>query len=587
MKRDVARLAAVARLLPAKGRRRLLTGFALACLAVLSGIGLLGLSGWFITATAIAGLTVATAATFDVFSPAAAIRFLALARTAARYGERLTTHDATLRALAALRERLFLAWSAPVAARRLALQPRRLLFRLTADIDALDSLHLRLLLPIGVALLTGGVLAIALALIEPAIGMMAAGLLLAAGLAIPFVLTRLGVRPSRRRGVALEAMRARTIDLVAGQAELQLAGRLRAQAVAVMAADAYAARQEDRLNRLETGATFAFGLASTLLLAGLLLALGEAAQSGRIGAPLAALGILAALAAFEPFAALRRGALEFGRTLLASRRIAPSLAAEAGGRPAPPPRPPQGFAFRLEAVTARHPGARTPTLQDITLALPQGEVLALVGSSGAGKSTILAVLAGEIAPETGRVTRLAAVLLTQHSELFSDSIGENLRLADPEADEDRLRLALDGAGVAAHVASLSEGIDNRLGEGGAGLSTGQARRLAFARLLLHGAPLWLLDEPTEGLDDATARDLLYRIRDAGGARSIVIATHLHREAALADRIALVEDGRLMAVATRGQPHFDALLARLRTGQPDRAVAATPLSGHPTEARPWN
>ncbi len=109
----------------AERRFALLSGALLAAATVLAGIALLGLSGWFITATAIAGLSSALALAFDVFAPAAAIRFLALTRTAARYGERLTTHDATLSVLAGLREQLFRDWARPEAARMLSEATRK------------------------------------------------------------------------------------------------------------------------------------------------------------------------------------------------------------------------------------------------------------------------------------------------------------------------------------------------------------------------------------------------------------------------------------------------------------------------------
>src|SRR5690349_15484454 len=141
---------------------QLALGAALAALTVLMGMALLGLSGWFITATALAGLNAVTAMRFDVFMPSAGIRLLALGRTASRYGERLVTHDATFGALASLRERLFRGWAAPGAAHQLLARPSRLLFRLTADIDALESFYLRMLVPaaaaFGAALLAGAVL---------------------------------------------------------------------------------------------------------------------------------------------------------------------------------------------------------------------------------------------------------------------------------------------------------------------------------------------------------------------------------------------------------------------------------------------
>ncbi|MBN8893196.1 MAG: ABC transporter ATP-binding protein, partial [Rhodospirillales bacterium] len=161
-----ASLRAVLRLFRQDRRLLLGGGAALSAATVLAGVALLGLSGWFITATAIAGLSSAAALVFDVFQPSAGIRFLAILRTAARYGERLVTHDAALAVLAALRERLFRAYAAPNAARALLARPARLLFRLTADVDALDTLYLRLLVPAAAALATAAAVGIGLGLLD-------------------------------------------------------------------------------------------------------------------------------------------------------------------------------------------------------------------------------------------------------------------------------------------------------------------------------------------------------------------------------------------------------------------------------------
>jgi len=193
-----------------ESRRALLLGALLAAGTVLAGVALLGLSGWFIAATAIAGVSAGGALAFDVFGPSAGIRFLALARTASRYGERLTTHDATLRLLAGLRERLFRGWAGPGAARLLLLRPAKLLFRLTADIDALDSLYLRVLVPAGAALCTGLAVALALLPLHWALGLAAGAWLLLAGLGIPVLAARLALRPARRRAHAAEALRSRS-----------------------------------------------------------------------------------------------------------------------------------------------------------------------------------------------------------------------------------------------------------------------------------------------------------------------------------------------------------------------------------------
>ncbi|MBX3536503.1 MAG: amino acid ABC transporter ATP-binding/permease protein [Chelatococcus sp.] len=551
----------VIRLFITERRRMLFVGAGLAAVTVLAGVALLGLSGWFITATALAGLTATTAMAFDVFAPAAGIRFLALLRTGARYGERLTTHDATLSVLAALRERLFRGWAGPRAARALALRPAKLLFRLTADIDALDGLYLRVLVPVGAMVAAAIGTAVATGFIAPWLGVSVGVWLLVAGLGIPLVAARMAYRPARRRAQAVEMLRAGAIDLVAGQTELVMVGRLNAQRDHLAAIDSRLTAADDRLNRIEAGVTVGYGLASALALAGMLLAVAALAEAGTIGAPVAALGILIVLAAVEPFGALRRGALEFGRTLLAARRLAPRILHQAAS--VEPAAAPQGLAVQLIGVDARHEGAARATLRGIDLIVARGERVAIVGASGAGKSTLLALLSGELLPERGEAVAVPTTLMTQRTELFQDSLRDNLRLAAPAAPDGALMRVLDAAGLGVDVAALPQGLDTPLGEGGLGLSGGQSRRLALARLFLRDTPLWLLDEPTEGLDGATARDVLIRLGREAGERALVIATHIRREAEVADRVIVMEQGQIVAVMHRGEPDFDAVLAALR------------------------
>lgn len=543
--------------------RALLLGGLLAALTVLAGMALLGLSGWFITATALAGLHAATAFTFDVFMPSAGIRLLALGRTASRYGERLVTHDATFGVLAALRVRLFRGWARPEAARALLMRPARLLFRLTSDIDALESLYLRLLVPaaaaLGAALLAGMVLGF----MQAAMGVALALWLVFAGWGIAIVVARRARRPAIRRAHAIEALRARAVDLVAGQTDLVMAGRIDAQREALMRADAQLAQADLALNRLEAASGFAYGSAGTLTLVGMLLVVGALVSEGVIGAPAAALALLVALTATEPFAALRRGALDAGRTWLAVRRLAPRMASSEDDTTTTKPEGDAPFALQLKNITVTHPGSRAEVLSDVSLTLHAGERVALVGASGAGKSTLLAAIAAEITPRSGAVSAQPACLLTQRTELFQDSLRDNLRLADPTANDERLWSMLQAAGLEADVRALSTGLDTRLGEGGLGLSGGQSRRLALARLLLRPVPLWLLDEPTEALDAAVAHDVLQRLAQHAGPRTLLIATHLRREAALADRLVCMRQGRVVADLRRDSDAFDAALRSLR------------------------
>ncbi len=541
-------------------RGKLLFGMLLSSVTVLSGIALLGLSGWFITAAAIAGLSAATAFAFDVFSPSAGIRFFTLLRTASRYGERLVTHDATLGTLAELRERLFRGSAEAGSAEELRMRPAKLLFRITQDLDALDSLYLRILVPLGAALAAALATGFALGLIDPAIGIAVGLFLIASGLGIPLVAARLAERPSRRKAHALEVLRSRVVDLVSGQTELIMAGRLSAQRSAIADADRQLSEADDVLNRMETAVTASFAIASSLLIAVMLLVVTALARTGSISAPVAAFSVLIVVAALEPFSALRRGAIEIGRTSLAARRVGPRLVTEASPRLASPP---DDIAIRLEQVWVRHPHAPQPLFRDLSLSVHHGERVAFIGSSGAGKSTLLSVIAGELSVESGKAQALPATLLTQRTELFVDTLRDNLRLADQDADDRRLLWAIASAGLSASVATLPNGLDTRLGEGGLGLSGGQARRLALARLFLRDTPLWLLDEPTEGLDAATAHDVIGRLKANANDRTLVIATHIRREAEVADRLIIIDGGRIIASPRRGETAFDAALAALR------------------------
>ncbi|EJN00452.1 ATP-binding cassette domain-containing protein [Phyllobacterium sp. YR531] len=542
-------------------RGMLLAGALLAAATVLAGIALLGVSGWFITATAIAGASAATALVFDVFAPAAAIRFLSLARTASRYGERLTTHEATLSVLAGLREQLFRKSSQPSTTNSLSLQPSRTLFRLTADIDALDSFYLRILVPAAVALGTAIVVLVVFGTMHLLFGLTVTAWLLVAGFGIPILAARWSAQPARRRAHGLEALRSRTIDVVAGQTDLAMAGQLRAYRQTALAADTRLATADDALNIIESKVIAGFGIASAILLGAVLYGAVHLVEGGDIKVPIAVLGILVSLAALEPFAGLRRGAVELGRTVLAARRLGPGLVS--ASPPLPFQAPTEDMAIELKNVSIRFGASPLPSLQDVSFVLEHGERLAITGASGAGKTTLLALLAGEVEAESGDVKYLPATLLTQRTELFQDSLRDNLLLAAPGTNDDRLLEVLAIAGLAEFIEASPDGLNTRLGEGGIGLSGGQARRLALARLLLRNAPLWLLDEPSEGIDGETARDVLKRLADQMAQHTVIIATHIRREAELADRLLVLERGHVKASLHRGQPEYHAFLESLR------------------------
>jgi len=523
----------------------LLAGIALNVATLLAGVALLGLSGWFITACALAGAA-GVGLAFDVFRPSAGIRFLALARTAGRYGERVVTHDATLRFLARLRVALFRGLARQPVDRLARLRGAELLERLTADVEALDGLALRIVLPLASALLATAALAAGAMLVEGSAARALAALG-AAGLATALAAGWASRRTARRHALALEALRVRAVDLVRAQTDLAVAGGLEAQRAAAMEAAQRASRAARRLNAVDLATGAALNLAGALALAGVLLLAAAGYRAGAITGPAVAALMLVAFAMLEVLQPLRRGALAFGRVHLAARRVAPLL--DGGWHPQGRQSHPPGTAgtsaaaippaLTFAGVTFRYGESLAPVLAGLDLAIAPGEHIALSGPSGSGKSTLLALAAGLARPTSGAVLvgdrpvlaitepeRARVVgLLTQRTELFADTIAANLRLAAPGADDAELWQALETACLAERVRALPGGLAARLGEGGIGLSGGEARRLALARLALLDPAVWLLDEPTAGLDAALADEVMANVRRAAHRATLVVATH--------------------------------------------------------------
>ncbi|QJQ99242.1 thiol reductant ABC exporter subunit CydC [Halomonas sp. PGE1] len=526
-------------------RGRLWSGAALMALTLASAIGLLALSGWFIAATGLTGLLLAAgvAATLEVYVPGGGIRFFAVTRTVARYLERLYNHDTVLRLLADLRARLF---GALAGLDGQALARRRAsdwLNRLTADIDTLDSLYLRLLAPAGVALLAILGLSGFLAVFAPRVGLASGALLLVGWLWLTLAQARLGLAPSRAQVSELEALRGRLVEQLQGMAELEAYGSLTSHRHDLAALEARLYRGQRRLGLL---AALGNALASLLVGLAALLALWLAAQAwaaGQLSGPLMVMMPLAMLAMSEALAALPAAFTWLGATLGAAERLN-ELEARADSTPpasaSAAPVPVEGApAVELDGVTLRYPGALAPALQALTLTLAPGERLALCGASGAGKTSVVELLLRQLTPQAGAL-RLGGVVLadwpeaalrrrvaalTQRIDLLDDSLAANLRLAAPEADDDALWRALAWVGLEAWVRGLAEGLDTRVGEGGQRLSGGQARRLALARLHLRDPSLVILDEPFAGLDADTATALAARLDAWLAGRSVLYLVH--------------------------------------------------------------
>ncbi|MFD6417810.1 thiol reductant ABC exporter subunit CydD [Streptomyces sp. NPDC060194] len=539
-------------------RGRMAWGLLLGSLALACGVGLMGVSGWLISRASeqppVLYLMVAVTAT----------RAFGIGRAVFRYAERLVTHDAVLRLLAATRVAVYrrLERLAPAG-----LGERRrgdLLARLVADVDALQDYWLRWLLPAGAATVVGVAAVGVTTWLLPAAGaVLAAGLLLA-GIAVPALGGAVARRAEERLAPARGVLATRVADLLTGTAELTVAGVLPRRTAAVREAD----KVLTAIARRGAAAT-ALGAGLTALVTGLTVA-GAAAVGvqgvvdGRLDGVVLAVVVLLPLAAFETVAGMPLAVQFRQRARRSAERVFDVLdSPEPVHEPAEAvPAPESPFPLRLRGITARHPGQERPALDGVDMELTAGKRIAVVGASGSGKTTLAQVLLRFLDPERGTYAlgevdaqamgsddvRRAVGLCAQDAHVFDSSVRENLRLARPGASEDELRRALAGARLLEWTDGLPDGLDTLVGEHGARISGGQRQRLALARALLADFPVLVLDEPAEHLDLPTADALTADLLAATEGRTTVLITHrlagLEAPGAI-DEVIVLDGGRIV------------------------------------------
>jgi ATP-binding cassette subfamily C protein CydC len=552
-------------------------------LTIIASVGLLSLAGWFISATAAAGLTLATAYLFNFFYPSIGVRMFAILRTAGRYTERIVCHDTTFRILESLRTWFYRHLEPLAPSCLMQYRSGDILNRIVADIDALDNLYVRVLSPSVVALLLWIALLLFLWVFDPLIAVSGFVFLFAAGFVVPAVAVRVSAQVGRQLPLRTADLRVRIVEGLQGLAELLVFAGHHRHLENMEESSRALLKSQLQMSHIRGIATALVTLLSGLSVLTVLYFGADLVSRGALdGANLALVG-LAVLASFEAVLPLPLAYQYLGQTREAAQRLLEIVNTEpAVSFPAESSTQPMMFDLRFDKVSFRYDDKEPLAVREVDIHVPHGRRLAVIGETGGGKSTLVHLLARFWNPTNGRILvggidirtlsesdlRHYIAVVSQQPHMFNTSVRENLLLARPEAAEEDLRHAVNSAQLTDFVHSLPDGLDTWIGEAGKLLSAGQARRLAVARAILRDAPIWVLDEPTEGLDRITEQRVMKSLYDLTAGRTVLLITHRLVDLQRMDNILILERGRIIEQGSheellKGNKRYAALQASTR------------------------
>lgn len=481
---------------------------------------------------------------------------LAVLRAGLRYGEQACNHFIAFKLLALLRDKVFRALRRLAPAKLEGREKGDLISVITSDIELLEVFYAHTISPALIALLFSILLMVFIGSYHPLLGALALAAYAVVGLALPLAISRASGQDGLRLRTASGALAGFVLDSLRGLPETLQYGAGPARLQQMQDRTEALSRQEERLKR-----TAGRGTAATqLILWGFDLAMLFAAAALYLRGAVDFAGVLiptlALMSSFGPVVALANLGATLQNTFAAGNRVLDILEEE----------PLVQDIHGQPDVTFGGAGAENVTfgygeetiLQNVTVPVPAGQTIGIVGRSGSGKSTLLKLFLRFWQVDQGRVQvsgrsveqintknlRRMQALVTQETHLFHDSIRNNLRIAKLDATDEELVAACQKASIHDWIAALPQGYDTPVGELGEALSGGERQRLGLARAFLHEAPFLLLDEPTSNLDSLNEAVILRALEQEHGSRTVVLVSHRVSTMGIADTVYSVENGRV-------------------------------------------
>ena len=537
-------------------RKELYLASFLSAVTLMSAVALMATSGWLISRAAqmppVLELSVAVVG----------VRTFALSRGVARYADRLVSHNATFKSLGKIRSSLYEKLETLAPSGLTAFRNGDLMSRLVADVDEIQNLPLRVFLPLSSGLVAALFAVVATWLIFPVAGLVLLVTISFVAVSSPWLTARLAAKSEGETASLRGELTEELSEFFIGSADLLMLD------AADLSLERISALDKELTNRSQRLAS-SLGIASALTVlaqgAAILVSLGAAIQAvnaGKLDGVLLVVIALIPMAAFEAVASFPAAALSLARVRGSAERICDVLDTPDPVLEPISPLQISGTEISIAEVSAHWPGSTRKAISEIDLLAAPGSRIGLVGSSGSGKSSIVAVIAKFIVPNDGKYAlgdldstllagesvREVVKLSLQDSHVFATSIAENLKLAWPDHDtsptDDQLWAALDKAKLSDWVRSLTKGLDTIVGERGTSISGGQRQRLFAARMFLANPDVWILDEPTEHLNEELADELIANLISESAGKTLILATHRIMDTANLDHVLLLDQGKV-------------------------------------------